>query len=68
MDKKTVFSFRKGDGFAIALVALLAAVVAMAFLPGGSAPNAVVQIRQDGVLLDEYPLGRDAAFTETPWP
>ena len=62
MEGKSAFSFRKGDGFAVALVLLLAVAAAMVFLPGGDGQNAVVQIRQDGVLLEEYPLGADAQF------
>lgn len=61
MEKKTFFSFRKGDLFAIAFVALLAVGVFCAFLPANNATqNAVAQVWQNGSLLKEMPLQTDA--------
>ena len=49
--------FQKGDFFAILLVILLTAGIALAFIPwGSSSEDAIVQIWQDGALIHEYPL------------
>lgn len=63
MEKRSFFSFRKGDFFAIVLVALLAAAIAAAYLPGkDGAQGSAVQIYQDNVLVQELPLSADAGF------
>lgn len=49
--------FQKGDLLAIVLVVVLALAIAAAFLPENQAnQNTVVQIYQDGKLLQELPL------------
>lgn len=63
MEKRSFFSFRKGDFFAIVLVALLAAATAAVYLPGkDDAQGSAVQIYQDNVLVQELPLTADAEF------
>lgn len=63
MEKKSFFSFRKGDLLAVILVICIAAAAAAAYLPGKSdAQNCVVQIFQDSVLIREFPLDSDAEF------
>ena len=53
--------FQRGDLLAVGLVVLLAAAVALAFLPHNRTPeNAQVQILQDGRLLRELPLAQDS--------
>ena len=50
-------TFQKGDLFAILLVILLTVGTAAAFIPwNASSADAVVQIWQDGTLINEYPL------------
>lgn len=63
MEKRSFFSFRKGDFFAIVLVALLAAATAAVYLPGkDGAQGSAVQIYQDNVLVQELPLTADTEF------
>lgn len=62
MEKRDVFSFRRGDFLAIGLVLLLALAVAAAFLPLGDSPASTVQVYQDGALVRELPLHSDARF------
>lgn len=63
MGKNPFFSFRKGDLFAVALVAALALAAAAAFFPAGNAgENAVVQVYRDSLLIRELPLDADAEF------
>ena len=54
-------SFRKTDILAIALVAVLAVLVALCFLPG-KAPGGQVQVYRDGVLIRTLPLRTDQQF------
>jgi len=55
-------AFRKGDLLAIALVIVLAIGVAVCFVPQKTAAqNPVVQIFQDGRLVQELPLNADAS-------
>lgn len=52
--------FQKGDICALAAVLLLAACVALAFMPGKSGEeNALLQIYQDGELIRQLPLTQD---------
>lgn len=63
MQKSPHLTFRRGDWFAIALVLLIAAATLVAFLPKGSADErSVVQIRQDGSLIQELPINIDQEF------
>ena len=58
--------FRKGDLLAIGAVLVLAAVVALLFLPlRGIAENAMVQIFQDGNLVQELSLQSDQSILIT---
>lgn len=60
MNRTLRLTFRKGDLLAIILVALLAVITAVAFLPrGGSSEDTVVQIYQDGKLVKELALTAD---------
>lgn len=64
MDKRANLSFRRGDLLAIALVVVIAAAVAVLYLPGDEAGgHAAVQIYQDGRLIRELPLDADATLT-----
>lgn len=56
MNTELRLRFRRGDFFAIILVALLAAATLLFFLPEGADANAVAQVYQDGRLLKELPL------------
>lgn len=51
--------FRRGDLIAILLVAVLAAVTALAFMPGSGQESGFVQIYLDGALVREFPLSQD---------
>ncbi len=63
MEKRSFFSFRKGDFFAIILVVLLAAAVLIAYMPGkNEAQEHTVQVYRDNVLIRELPLNTDAEF------
>lgn len=57
--------FSKGDIAAIALVALLAAVVFVLFLPKKDASAAYAEIYQDGKLVKTVSLSQDQEFTVT---
>lgn len=66
MEKKSFFSFRRGDFFAIALVLALALAVGCAYLPGGDGhTNGVAQVFLDAGLVKELPLDVDASFELT---
>lgn len=62
MKTKLRLSFRRGDWIAIALVALLAAGTAAAFIMPDSGENAMLQIYHDGRMIQELPLDTDADF------
>lgn len=62
MKTKLRISFRRGDWIAIALVALLAAGTAAAFIMPDSDENAMLQIYHDGRMIHELPLYTDADF------
>ena len=65
MDKSRL-TFRKGDLLAIVLVLALAAVVALFFVPNrGTTENAMVQIYQDGKLMQELSLESDQSILIT---
>ena len=66
MKKKLQLTFRKGDLLAIFLVAAMAVMAAVFFLPKNtSAQNAVVQIYQDGQLVKELSLDEDQTIRLT---
>ena len=56
-------TFRRGDCLAIALVAAIAVVTLLAYIPRGEADQGAVQIWQDGRLVRECALDEDAVFT-----
>lgn len=60
MNTELRLRFRRGDFFAIILVALLAAATLLFFLPEDADANAVAQVYQDGRLLKELPLDTDS--------
>lgn len=62
MVKQEHLRFRKGDFLAIAAVLLLAALVAVSFLPGGDAGAVSAQIYQDGALIKTLSLEADTSF------
>lgn len=63
MKSRPKLSFCRGDWIAILLVAALAVGTAAAFVPHTDSQQAhVVQIYQDGRLLNELPLDKDAAL------
>ena len=55
--------FRAGDALAVALVALLAAVVFLCFLPKQSAEADAVEVYLDGELVKTLPLDENVEFT-----
>ena len=65
MDKSRL-TFRKGDLLAIVLVLVLAAAVALFFVPNrGTTENAMVQIYRDGKLMQELSLESDQSILIT---
>jgi len=63
MNKDLRLSFRRGDLFAVALVALIALGTIVFFLPSGGADEArAAQIYMDGRLLHELPLDVDTSL------
>lgn len=65
MAKQEFLRFQKGDFLAIAIVAVLAVLVALCFLPKGSNSPVQAQIYQSGDLIMTVPLEEDASFTIT---
>jgi len=66
MEKRSVFSFRKGDFFAVVLVVLIALAVLFAYLPGqNAAQDSTVQVLRNNTLIKELPLNADAEFEIT---
>ena len=65
MAKQEFLRFRKGDFLSIAIVAVLAVLVALCFLPKGSDSPVQAQIYQSGDLIMTVPLEEDASFTIT---
>ena len=66
MQKKLSFSFRRGDFLAIALVVIIAAAVACAYLPfGKSSQGAALQVFRDGIMINELPLDSSEQFDIT---
>lgn len=57
--------FQKGDILAIAIVAVLAVAVALAFLPSGDTGEAQVEIYHQGQLVHTMPLSQDGSYTLT---
>ena len=52
MEKRSVFSFRKGDFFAVVLVVLIALAVLFAYLPGqNAAQDSTVQVLRNNTLI-----------------
>lgn len=62
MDKQPRLTFRKGDILAILLVAAIAIASLIPVLPDRSAGD-FIQIYQDGVLVQEFPLSEDRTLT-----
>lgn len=62
MIKQTNLHFRKGDILAVALVVLLAAAVAVCFLPKGSGGPVLAEVYREGVLVKTLPLDTDTSF------
>ena len=60
--KQEYLRFRKGDFLAIAAVVLLAVLVALCFLPKGSADPVKAEVYQNGELVKTLPLDQDASF------
>ncbi|MBQ9082879.1 MAG: NusG domain II-containing protein [Clostridia bacterium] len=54
--------FQKGDWIAVGLVIVLAVCVFLPFLPSSAAQPGAVEIWQNGVLLDTFPLDRDGEY------
>lgn len=65
MVKQEHLRFRKGDFLAIALVAALAVLVAVSFLPKESSGTAAAEVYQDGVLVKTFSLQEDASLEIT---
>ena len=65
MTKQTYLRFRKGDILAVALVVLLAAAVAVCFLPKGDSGPVQAEIYQDGSLVRTLSLDTDTSFEIT---
>ena len=66
MDNSLRLSFRKGDWLAIGIVVMLTLAVALWFVPKSTQnQDAVIQIYQDNVLVQEASLGTDETFTLT---
>lgn len=55
--------FQKGDVLAIALVALLALIVVLLFVPQRAQTAYAVEIYQNGQLVKSFPLLNDVDFT-----
>ena len=62
MPKQEHLRFRKGDLLAVALVAVLATLVAICFLPQKSDVPVQAQIYQEGALVRTLPLDQDASI------
>ena len=65
MTKPEHLRFRKGDVLAIVLVAVLAVVVAVCFLPKTQTGPVLAQVYQEGVLLQTLPLDNDTSLEVT---
>ena len=65
MTKPEYLRFRKGDVLAIVLVAVIAVVVAVCFLPKSQNGPVQAQVYQQGVLLKSLPLDTDISFEVT---
>ena len=62
MAKQEILRFRRGDFLAIALVALLAVLVAVFYLPKNSRDPVLAEIYRDGQLLQRVSLDTDTSF------
>ena len=65
MVKPNYLRFCKGDFLAIALVALLAVLVALCFVPGGSGEAVLAEVYRDGDLIRTLSLDTDTSFEIT---
>lgn len=66
MDKKLNFKFKIGDFIAICFIFFLAIVVFIAYIVGNkSGEDAKVQIYQNNVLIQEFPLNSTEDITYT---
>ena len=62
MKQTDAFRFRRGDWIAIGLVAVLAALMLIAFIPKDQAPAGYAQIYLDGELYKTVSLNEDTTF------
>ena len=65
MTKPEHLRFRKGDVLAIMLVAVLAVVVAVCFLPKPQTGPVLAQVYQEGILIQTLPLDADTSLEVT---
>ena len=65
MTKPESLRFRKGDLLAIVLVAVLAVVVAVSFLPSGDSEGVQAQIYQNGELIETLSLNEATSLEIT---
>ena len=54
--------FCKGDWLAIGIVAIIAFVIMLSFLPGQNSPAVYAEIYRDGELYKTLPLDQDTSF------
>ena len=62
MTKQAHLRFRKGDMVAVLIVALLAVLVAVCFLPKGSSDAVVAEVYQNGELVETLPMTEDTSL------
>lgn len=60
---KNILSFRKGDLAAVSLVLLLACGLGLFLLGRGGGETALVEIRQDGTVIEAFSLTQDRTVT-----
>ena len=65
MAKPEYLRFRKGDVLAIVVVAVLAVIVAVSFLPSADAENVQAQIYQNGELIGTLSLDEEQTLELT---
>jgi len=63
--KQAHLRFRKGDMVAVLIVALLAVLVAVCFLPKGSSDAVVAEVYQNGELVETLPMTEDTSLVIT---
>ena len=65
MAKQENLRFRKGDLLAIVMVAVLAVLVALCFLPKAHSGSVTAEVYQNGELVKTLPLNQDTSFEIT---